>query len=193
MKNSFYILSLMALVCGVRVVTAQAPEAAYDTVGSHEIGISFLAQQASPWTKWSWLIGEWKGVGGGDEPGMGSGRFTFALDLEKKILVRRAHSEYPATANKPLIIHDDLLIVYLDASGNPTRAIYFDNEGKTINYSLSYADKSVVFLSDRVANTPIFRLTYTLQQDGTVNVKFEMSQDGKSFKTYVEGRCRKVA
>jgi hypothetical protein len=155
------------------------------------MAVNSYGQQSSSWSKWSWMIGEWKGVGSG-EPGRGSGSFSFKADLKDKILVRKAHSEYPATANKPAIVHDDLLIVYLDASGDPSRAIYFDNEGHTINYSISYTGKSIVMLGDKTSNAPIFRLTYTLLENDTVNVKFEMSQDGEKFTTYVEGKCKRA-
>jgi hypothetical protein len=42
---------------------------------------------------------------------------------------RKSHSEFPAIESKPQTIHDDLVIVYLDLSGSPNKAIYFDNEG----------------------------------------------------------------
>ena len=148
-------------------------------------------KKSSPWSKLSWMIGEWKGLGSG-EPGKSNGIFTFKPDLGSKILVRKAHSDYPATADRPAFVHDDLLIVYLDVSGNPSKAIYFDNEGHTITYSINYADKNIVFLSDKIPNVPVFRLTYTQIDGETVNVKFEMSQDGEKFITYVEGKCRKT-
>jgi hypothetical protein len=118
-----------------------------------------FSQQNSSWSKWAWLIGEWKGEGSG-QPGQGNGIFSFKTDLNEKILVRKAHSEYPSKDNKPGIIHDDLLIVYLNFSGNPSKAVYFDNEGHTINYSISYTDKNIIFLSDKIPNVPTFRLTY---------------------------------
>jgi hypothetical protein len=152
---------------------------------------SCFAQQNTTWDKWNWLLGQWQGEGSG-QPGQGGGTFSFSLDLDKKIIVRKSHSEYPATDNKPKIVHDDLMIVYLDFTGNPSKAIYFDNEGHTINYSISYADKTITLLSDKIPNVPIFRLTYTLLDNNTVNTKFEMSQDGQKFMTYVEGKSKKI-
>ena len=147
--------------------------------------------QQSPWTKWSWLLGEWKGEGSG-QPGQGEGIFSFKPDLDNKILVRKAHSEYPASGNRPAAIHDDLLIVYPDVSGYPSKAIYFDNEGHTINYTISYSDKSIVLLSEKTTSLPVFRLTYTLLSDNTVDTKFDMSQDGEKFMTYIEGKSVKM-
>ena len=150
-----------------------------------------FAQQNSTWKDWSWLIGEWRGEGGG-QPGQGGGTFSFKTDLDGKILVRKSHSEYPASGNRPATIHDDLMIVSLDYSGNPTKAIYFDNEGHTINYRISYAPNTIVLTSGKMANVPVFRLTYTLLDTEMVNTKFEMSQDGEKFMTYVEGKSKKV-
>ncbi len=160
------------------------------------IAFSFListtfAQQNSPWTSWSWLVGEWKGEGSG-QPGQGGGTFSFQTDLDGKIIVRKSHSEYPASGNRPATIHDDLMIVSLDCSGNPTKAIYFDNEGHTINYTISYAPNTIVLTSEKMPNVPVFRLTYSLLDNQMVNTKFEMSQDGEKFTTYVEGKSKKI-
>ena len=150
-----------------------------------------FAQQTPSWDKWSWLIGEFQGEGSG-QPGQGGGTFSFLFDLDKNILVRKSHSEYPATKNKPLIVHNDLMIVYPDSTGNPSKAIYFDNEGHTINYAITYQDKSIVLTSTKMTNVPVFRLTYTLLKDGMVKAKFEMSKDGEKFMNYIEGKSRKT-
>lgn len=150
-----------------------------------------FAQQSLNWEKWDWLLGEWKGEGSG-QPGQGGGTFSFNFDLDKNIIVRKSHSEYPASQNRPAVVHNDLMIVYPDFQGIPLKAIYFDNEGHTINYSITYTEKSIVLLSDQVTNVPFFRLTYTLLDNSTVNTKFEMSQDGEVFITYIEGISSKV-
>jgi hypothetical protein len=154
------------------------------------MAISVFGQQKITWNKWSWILGEWIGEGAG-QPGQGAGTFSFGLELEKNILVRKSHSEYPASENKPKVIHDDLMIVYPDPSGSVTRAIYFDNEGHTINYTVEYSEKSIVMTSDKIPNGPIFRLTYTLLENQIVDTKFEMSQDGVKYMVYVEGKSRK--
>jgi len=153
--------------------------------------ISSFSQQNTNWDQWNWLLGQWKGEGNG-QLGQGGGTFSFSFDLDQKLIVRKSHSEYPATANKPKIVHDDLMIVYLDRTGNPSKAIYFDNEGHTINYLISYADKTITMISDKIPNMPVFRLTYTLLDNNTINTKFEMSQDGEKFMTYIEGKSKKI-
>lgn len=152
---------------------------------------SVFAQQKESWKNWSWLIGTWAGEGSG-QPGEGGGTFSFSLDLDENIMVRKSHSEYPAANGNPAVVHDDLMIVYLEPKGVPSKAIYFDNEGHTINYQISYAEKSVVFKSEKMPNVPIFRLTYTLLDNDMVNTKFEMSQDGENFMTYIEGKSKKT-
>ena len=148
-------------------------------------------QLNSNWEKWNWLIGEWRGEGSG-QPGQGEGTFNFKPDLDNKILVRRSHTQFPASANKQGTIHNDLMIIYPDYSGNPAKAIYFDNEGHTINYSITYADQTIVLTSDKITNVPVFRLSYQLLQNKMVSTKFEFSQDGVQFKTYLEGKSIKT-
>jgi len=153
--------------------------------------ISCFGQQNQTWEKWSWLIGEWKGEGSG-QPGKGEGTFSFKFDLDKKIIVRKSYSEYPATDNKPKVVHEDLMIIYLDYNSVPSKAIYFDNEGHTINYTINFADNSIILTSNKIANFPVFRLTYTLLDKGMINTKFEMAQDGENFMTYIEGKSKKT-
>jgi hypothetical protein len=68
-------------------------------------------QKTVNWDSWQFLLGEWKGKGGGG-PGQGSGNFGFSLDLQKQILIRRNHSEYPATKDRAAYSHDDLMVIY---------------------------------------------------------------------------------
>jgi hypothetical protein len=144
----------------------------------------------STWQKWNWLMGEWVGEGSG-KSGQESGWFSLQSDLDRKILVRKNHSEHPASKDMPGNIHDDLMIVFLDNTGYPGKAIYFDNEGHVINYTISFADTSIIFASDRIQNMPVFRLTYYLIDKENIMVKFEMSQDGSFFQLYREGKCRR--
>jgi hypothetical protein len=148
-------------------------------------------QENSAWNKWNWLIGDWRGEGSG-QPGQGSGTFSFFFDLDKNVIVRKSHSEYPATASKQLIIHDDLMIIYPDPANSLDKAIYFDNEGHTIIYTVSYLEKSIVLTSNKIPDTPVFRLVYTLLDNEAVNTRFEMSQDGDKFMLYVEGKSKKT-
>jgi hypothetical protein len=147
-------------------------------------------RQAPGWEEWERLIGDWLGEGSG-VPGQGMGTFSFRPDLDKRILVRKSHSEYPATADKPRIIHDDLMIVYPDPGGSVANAIYFDNEGHTIRYAIAYDAAAIVLTSEKKPPLPVFRLTYTLLDADTVNTEFAMSPDGEKFTTYIAGKSRR--
>lgn len=150
-----------------------------------------FGQQKSACDNWNWLIGNWAGEGSG-QPGQGGGKFSFSINLDSNIIVRKSHSEYPATETKPAIKHDDLMVIYKDTTGNLSNAIYFDNEGHVINYSITYAAKSIVLTSENVPGTPVFRLTYSLLDNEIVDTKFEMSEDGKKYVTYIQGKSKKA-
>lgn len=148
-------------------------------------------QKTDNWSKWDWIVGEWEGEGSG-VPGEGGGIFSFTFDLENKILVRKSHSEYPGENIKTRTIHDDLMIVYPDQNGTPSKAIYFDNEGHTINYNITYSENCITFTSEAVGQNPVFRLVYTKLDNAIVNTRFEMSRDGVNFMTYIEGKSKKA-
>lgn len=132
------------------------------------------------------LLGHWAGSGSG-HPGQGAGAFSFEPDLQGRVLVRRAHSEYPASEGRPLNLHDDLLIVYADNA----QAVYFDNEGHVIHYQVSTDPQhgTATFLSVDPAPAPLFRLTYAQGDAGQLKVVFDISatRDPADFKTYVQG------
>lgn len=150
-------------------------------------------QSVNQWEKWNHLLGEWVGTGGG-QPGQNDGTFTFRTDLDGNILVRKNHTVFPATANSQASVHDDLLIVYPVAKGGQQEAIYFDNEGHTIKYKVSFNDNSVVLTSDVNSNGPRFRLSYIPIDSTTVNITFEMAspQTPEEFKMYLSGKAKKV-
>jgi hypothetical protein len=147
-----------------------------------------------PWKLYGFLIGEWKGEGGG-EPGKGSGVFSFDWDLQKKVLVRRNRAAYPATQGRPASSHEDLMVIYQGESDGPTRAIYFDSEGHVINYAATFSEdkRTLTFLSSAVPGAPRFRLSYTNEKADAVHIKFEIAPPGRpdDFKTYLEGNARR--
>jgi hypothetical protein len=145
------------------------------------------------WEKWNILIGEWVGEGSG-QPGQNGGKFSFQTDLDGKILVRKSHTVFPASANSVEKTHDDLLIIYQGSGDSTQEAIYFDNEGHTIKYKISFTDKSIVFTSDIDVNAPRFRLTYTTIDIKTVNISFEMAspESPNDFKMYLSGKANKT-
>jgi hypothetical protein len=140
------------------------------------------------------LIGDWEAVGGGD-PGVGKGGFSFTLDLQSKIIIRRSYADYPATTNRPAMRHDDLMVIYFDESAHQTFANFFDTEGHQIKYRVTTsADRqSVVFMSEPVQSQPRYRLSYTASRDGNLNGTFDIAPPGQpeTFKNYLQWTGRK--
>lgn len=145
---------------------------------------------ARDWGPAQFLIGHWTGEGGG-EPGRGTGSFSFTPDLQGKVLVRRSFAEYPPANGKPAFRHDDLTIVYRDETSRELRAVYFDNEGHVIQYSVKPSGSGVVFLSDGSQSGPRFRLTYSSGGADRLKLKFEIAPPGKDFTTYIEASARR--
>ncbi len=141
------------------------------------------------WDNWKFLLGDWAGVGSGN-PGEGTGYFSFNLELNGKILYRKNHSVYPGHENQPAVVHDDILIVYKQDSNLPDKAIYFDNEGHVINYNIEYGEQNniVILKSEVKPGTPVYRLTYSMSDNTTVVIKFEIASpdNNNEFKPYLE-------
>ena len=151
---------------------------------------AFCETKVINWDKLNFLIGNWLGSGN-DAKGAVTGTFSFKLDLNKNILVRKSHSVYQSKNAKAN--HDDLLIVYEDNS-EKMKAIFFDNEGNIINYNISFTDSTVVFISEPSDNAPQFRLTYTKISPEKVRVDFDFAKAGKpgEFTSYVSGFATKI-
>jgi hypothetical protein len=140
------------------------------------------------------LVGDWTGKGGSKaEPGRGA--FSFQFELQGTVLVRRNVADYPATAQKPAVHHEDLMVVYSDPGTKGLQAMYFDNEPHVIHYvvEVSADGDAITFLSDEVANQPRFRLSYRRTGEGMVAGKFEIAAPGKTdeFANYMEWTARR--
>jgi len=149
-----------------------------------------------PWAAYRFLIGSWTGEGQG-QPGNTSGTATFGLDLDGRILVRTSRASVPATPQQAAYVHEDRLVVYREAPGQPVRAIYWDNEDHTIEYDVSASadGKVVTFVSRATAGAPRFRLVYTRLGPDSVDVRFEMAPPGSpdAFKVYTQGVTKRIA
>jgi hypothetical protein len=142
------------------------------------------------------LVGRWEGEGTADV-GAGSGYFTFENSLQSNVLIRKNHSEYPATAERPTFIHDDLMVIYVDQSTKQIRAFYTDSEKHVINYVVNVGTdgKKIVFLSEPERAAPQYRLSYGLLGPGKMSVSLEARTPDKpdQFQKVVEGRVKKVS
>ncbi len=156
-----------------------------------------VAQQSNSkpdWSAFQFLLGEWTGEGIGN-PGQGNGIFTFSLDLQDHILIRRNQSDYPETKTHAAFSHNDLMVIY-QAIGQPVRATYFDNEDHIIQYrtKISENGKSIAFISDSLPGQQRFQLTYTSLSDDSLLITFEIAPSDKpnNFSRYLEGRAHKT-
>jgi len=146
------------------------------------------------WDEWRPLLGKWNAEGGGQPGTATAGGFSFDFDLQGKVIVRRNYSEYPATGTRPASRHDDLMVIYRDPAKG-TRAVYFDNEGHIIHYTVSFSEdrNTITFTSDVNPSEPRFRFIYTRQKEDTLSLEFDIAPPGKpdSFTKYVEGTARR--
>jgi hypothetical protein len=150
-----------------------------------------LGARAQDWGPLQFLIGHWSGEGSTADQGSGVGAFSFAPDLQSKILLRKNFAEYPATNGKPAYRHDDLMIVYHDGVSDELRAVYFDSEEHLIHYVIKPSGTSVVFLSEGSQDAARFRLTYTGLGPDKLKLKFEIAAPGKDFATYIEASAHR--
>ena len=145
---------------------------------------------ADPWQALSFLQGTWSAstTTAGSSGGNVTGTYTFRLELGNHIFARHTTSiegcKCPATFDCD---HGDLLYVYQDASGQPLKAIYFDNEGHVIHYDVSTPNATTaIFLSDASNPGPQFRLMYELK-DAVMRGKFQMRTPGQNdWKSYLK-------
>lgn len=142
----------------------------------------------SPWKKLEFVLGKWTGVAGEKDTSLGAGQggFSFDLELNQKIIVRHNHAAYTSGVQ-----HDDLMVIYLEAPNDPPHAIYFDTEGHTIRYNLTFpAPNKVIFESDASQPGPRYRLSYGLN-GRALDGKFEVAAPGAEYKPYMSWTSKK--
>ncbi len=145
------------------------------------------------WEQFDFLIGEWSSPVSG-QPGEGvSGSSRFFYDLDQNLLIRTSRAEFaPEPGAEKGLVHQDLLIIYRQAD---FRAIYFDNEGHVIHYTVSFPDKQpgVVFESEASNTNPRARLVYRMIEDGTLSVEFFVAPPSGELESHVKGVLRREA
>ncbi len=142
------------------------------------------APPTAPLAPLSFLVGAWQAEGGG-QPGRSVGRFSFEWSADGQALLRRNES---ATAGGR---HADVMLIYPTAGG-ALRAVYVDNEGHTIEYSVAVAPDRPRVVFESAGPGPRFRLWYETAKAGELKSGFEIAPPGATeFKTYLEGVARR--
>jgi hypothetical protein len=144
---------------------------------------------ADPFQPISFLIGAWEARTINNPSVTAVGAYNFQAELNGHVVTRHsiadtAKCKGPADLNCE---HSDMLYIYADAPGQPLHAIYFDNEGHVIHYTVTaLTPTSAEFLSNPQQPGPQFRLIYELK--GTVmSGKFQMRMPGQpDWKSYLE-------
>ncbi len=146
------------------------------------------------WDGWAFVLGTWEAEGGGEPGRATAGGFTFAPDLDGRILVRRSFTEFPARGPRPGFRHEDLIVVEHDTQG-ATRATYWDNEGHRIDYDVSLAEdpRSITFQARAPLTAERARFVYWDRGPGRLEFTFDLAPPGSpSFTTHVRGTARRV-
>ncbi len=129
------------------------------------VALTLQAQTVDPWKPVQFLVGEWAA-----EEGNGGSSFDF--DLQRKIMIRKNFA--PG--------HEDLMVIYLDPG---LKAIYFDNEGHVIHYSVEAGSDFVRFVNEQ------YRLTYRKTSEEKLTLDFDIAPPGKPFANYIHASLRK--
>jgi hypothetical protein len=124
----------------------------------------------------------------------GKNGIIFLASGSEKVLVRKNHTVFPETEKSAAKVHDDLLYVYPVSREGNQEAIYFDNEGNTIKYKVSFTEGSIVMTSEKSTTSPRFRLSYIKIDDKSIKISFEMATPDapESFRTYLSGNAYKI-
>lgn len=162
------------------------------------VAIPARAQDATakdPWASLRFLLGNWAGMGSGKPGEAISGATSFALELGQNVIVRRNRAEYPPRDGRGgSVVHEDLMIIYLEPGRAQASAIYFDNEGHTIQYAETASAKPGMasFESSAAGQGPRFKLVYELLPDEVLAVEFAIAAAGKPFQTYTRGLLKRA-
>lgn len=147
-----------------------------------------MAAADDPWRALGFLEGTWEAnTQGGAAGATVAGSYTFAKELGGHILARHSRSAACKGPSNFDCEHGDLLYIYQDAPGQPLEAIYFDNEGHVIHYTVSTpAPSQVVFATDPAHPGPQFRLVYE-RKAAVMSGKFQALMPGQGeWKSYLE-------
>jgi hypothetical protein len=165
------------------------------------LGLTASAQTPAPkpLAPLDFLLGTWiaqTDAPAGTSRGQIVGTYTFSRDLGGHALQRTGTVAACKGPQDFDCNHHDQLTIFPDANAEATHhasllALYLDNEGHVIYYTLNLPDPhTVVFISQGPASAPKFRLTYHLEGTGPNAImtgKFQGAAPGSDdFHSYLE-------
>ena len=140
-----------------------------------------------PFAPLAFLHGTWTAEAQGNAGVSASGTYTFQMELGNHVLARQSTYTGCKGPEDFNCAHGDLLYIYPEGPDHALKAIYFDNEGHVIHYSVSVPEPSTaILLSDPATPGPQFRLIYQLH-DATMSGKFQIRMPGQqNWTSYLE-------
>lgn len=155
--------------------------------------LALTAQAAAPpeLEPLTFLLGEW--IPAETDQSGATGQAEFTRELQDRVIIRTSSAEYPATAQRPALRHEDLIVIY--AAGGAIRAEYYDNEGNVIHYVVTVPEPGhAILISEPSAGQPRFRLTYLLEANGVLKGAFDIAAPGapEEFRPYLAWENRKA-
>jgi hypothetical protein len=104
------------------------------------------------WKEFRFLIGNWSGDGVGPA-GQGIGDLSVETDLNETILKMTNVQNFTGKDRKTT--YRGTMIV---SAGS--KALFLDNEGHVLHYTITFGPKTITFLSQPEPNSPRFRFSY---------------------------------
>jgi hypothetical protein len=163
------------------------------------IAVQETAKTADPLAPLDFLLGTWSAktdTAAGSAGIAATGSYTFRRDLGGHALQRTGSADKCTAPTSADCAHSDQLTIFPDPNGQALHgsslfALYLDNEGHVIYYTITIPDPhTVVLLSQGPPAAPRFRLTYHLEGAGPKTVmtgKFQMAAPGSDdFHSYLE-------
>lgn len=151
------------------------------------------------WQLLNFLVGSWKGKGGG-EPGIGDYERIYRFIFNKKFLEVWNKSTYPPSGNYPKgEIHEDSGYISYDKMRHCFVLRQFHVEGFVNQYKLdiiSADGKKIIFVSEAIENiSPGWRAKETYQILGTdeFSETFELAPPDKPYEIYTSFTLQRMA
>ncbi len=163
-----------------------------------QVSLGQTAKQADVWQPFAFMIGEWKGQGGG-EPGMGNYERSYRFIYNKNFIEARNKSVYPPSKENPKgEVHEDLGYISYDKARKTYVLRQFHIEGFFNQYrleSMAPDGSKFVFVSEAIENIGAgwrARETYEKTSADEFTETFDLAPPGQDFSVYSKVVLKRV-